>query len=155
MGAAFVANQQGIAVREVARSGRQSVHGHLPPIGVLRLAGRDALRDNAARRVAAEMNHLRAAVDLLMAVRNRDRIEFAARGLSAQYAGWIFPGDCGASLNLRPGDFRPGAAAIAPLGHEIIDAPATLRIAGIPVLHRRILISASSNVMSSTTAAWS
>src|SRR5271166_2141364 len=104
VGAAFVADQQGIAVGEIARSGRQSVHGRLPPIGVLRFAGRDALRDNAARRVAAEMNHLRAAVDLLMAVRNRNRIEFAARGLSAQYAGWIFPGDRGASLNLRPGD---------------------------------------------------
>ena len=50
----------------------------------------------------------------------------------------IFPRDCGPGLDLGPGNLRIVAAAIATLGDEIVDAAQPFRIAGIPVLHRRI-----------------
>ena len=86
----------------------------------------------------AEMDHLGAGIDLLMAVGDGDRIEFAARIVAAQDAGRIFPGDGRAGLDLRPGNLRARAAAIAALGDEIVDAALALGVAGIPVLHRRI-----------------
>src|SRR5216683_4787023 len=82
--AAFVADQQRIARRKVARAGRLAVGGDEAAIGVLRDAGGDALGDDPARRVLAEMDHLGAAIDLLVAVRNRNRVELAAGVITAQ-----------------------------------------------------------------------
>ena len=76
--AAFVADQERVAGREVAGASRLAMSGDEAAIGVLRYAGGDALGDDPARRVLAEMNHLGAAVDLLVTIRNRDRVEFAA-----------------------------------------------------------------------------
>src|SRR5262249_38479354 len=103
------------------------------------MAGRDALRDDPARRVLAEVDHLGAGVDLLVAVRNRDRVELAAGVLAAQDAARILPGDGRAGFDLRPGNLRVLAAAIAPLGDEIVDAALAFAVARIPVLHRRVL----------------
>src|SRR5690606_27720690 len=100
--AAFVADQQRIALGEVARVLGAAVRGDLAAIGVVRLAGRNALGDDAARRVLAEMDHLGATVDLLVTVGNGDRIELAARIVAAQDAGRIFPRDRRAGLDLRP-----------------------------------------------------
>src|SRR4051812_9681513 len=94
----------------------------LAAVGVVGLAGGDALGDDPARRVLAEMEHLSAAVDLLTAIADRDRIELAAGIVAAQDAARILPGDRGARLDLGPGDLRAVAAAIATLGHEVVDA---------------------------------
>src|SRR5262245_572498 len=101
-------------------------------IRIVRTAGSDALGNDSARRVLAEMDHLGAGIDLLAAVRNGDRVEFAARIIAAQDAAWIFPGDGRASLDLRPGNLGIAAAAIAALGHEIIDAALAFLVARIP-----------------------
>src|SRR5216684_557067 len=93
MRAAFVADQERIAGGEVARAGRFPVRGDEAAIGVLRFAGRDALGDDAARGVLAEMQHLGAGIDLLETVRNRDRVKLAARMIATQNAARIFPGD--------------------------------------------------------------
>ena len=77
--------------------------------------------------------------DLLIAVRHRDRIELAARVVAAQDAARILPGDGRAGLDLRPGDLGVAAAAVAALGHEVIDAALAVLVAGVPVLHGRIL----------------
>src|SRR5690606_12839958 len=122
MRAALAADQQAVAIGEVARVGRLAVRRDEPAIGVLRVAGGNALRHDAAVRVLAEMDHLGAAVDLLIAVRNGDRVEFAVRLVAAQDAARIFPGYRRTGLDLRPGNFRTVAAAVAALGHEIIDA---------------------------------
>ncbi len=114
------------------------MRGDEAAIGVLRLARRDALGDDPARRVLAEMNHLGAGIDLLVAVRNRDRIELAARIVAAQDAARIFPGDRRAGLDLGPGNLRVRAAAVATLGDEVVDAALAFGIARVPVLHRRI-----------------
>src|SRR5690606_15541124 len=110
-----------------------------PAVGILRVARRDTLRDDPARRVLAEVDHLGAAVDLLVAVRNRDRVELAARAVTAEDAAWILPGDSRARLYLRPGDLGVAAAAIATLRNEVVDAALTLLVARVPVLHGRVL----------------
>ena len=137
--AALVADEQRVAVGEVARARRLAVRRDEPAIGVLRMAGGDALGDDAARRVLAEMDHLGAAVDLLPAVRHGDRVELAARVVAAQDAARILPGDGRAGLHLRPRDLRVAAAAVAALGHEVIDAALAVLVAGVPVLHGRVL----------------
>jgi hypothetical protein len=52
---AAVADEERVAVREVARAGGLAVGRDESPVGVLRTPGRDALRDDAARRVLAQM----------------------------------------------------------------------------------------------------
>src|SRR3982075_260208 len=112
--------------------------GNEAAIGVLRNAGRDALGDDPAGGVLAEMQHLGAGIHLLVTVRNRDGIEFAARIVAAQDAARIFPGDRRAGLDLGPGNLRIVAAAVAALGDEVVDAALAVGIARIPVLHRRV-----------------
>jgi len=85
------------------------------------------------------VDHLRAAVDLLIAVGNRDRVELAARVVTAQNAGRILPGDRRTGLDLGPRDLRVVAAAVAALGDEVVDSALAFLISRIPVLHRRVL----------------
>src|SRR6185437_5857153 len=136
MRAAAVADQKRITGGEIARAGRLAVRRHQSAIGVLRDAGRDPLGNDPAGGVLAEMDHLGPGIDLLVAVRDRDRIEFAARVVAAQDAARIFPGDGRAGLDLGPGDLRIAAAAIAALGDEIVDPALAFGIAGVPVLYR-------------------
>ncbi len=124
---------------KVARALRLAVHRDLAAIGRVRLAGGNALGDDLRLRVAAEVDHLRAAVDLLHAVRHGDRVELARALVPAQDAGRVLPGDGGARLHLRPADLRAVAAAVAALGDEVVDAALALGIAGVPVLDRRVL----------------
>src|ERR1700688_2343251 len=132
MGAAAPADQERIAIGEVAGADRAPAGRNQPAIGVVGMPGGDALGDDPARGVAAEMDHLGAGIDLLAAVGNRDGVELAAGIVAAQDAARVFPGDGGAGFHLGPGDLGVAPAAIAPLGHEIVDAAATLGIAGIP-----------------------
>src|SRR6266702_2258125 len=129
MRAAFGADQQRITIGEIARVDGLAMRRNLAAIGILRATRRNALRDDAARGIGAEMDHLGAGIDLLAAIRNGDRIKLAARKIAAQDAGWIFPGDRRAGLDLRPGNFRAIAAAIAALGDKIIDTALALGVA--------------------------
>src|SRR5437879_7386686 len=114
------------------------MRGDEAAIGVLRFAGGDALGDDPAGRVLAEMEHLGAGIDLLEAVRDCDRIELAAGMVAAQDAARILPGDGGSRLDLGPGNLGVVAAAVATLGDEIVDAALALGVAGVPVLYGRI-----------------
>src|ERR1017187_717793 len=135
MGAALIANQQRIAIGEVARVGRLAMRRHQPAIGVVGFARRDALGNDAAGGVLAEVNHLGAAVDLLVAVRDRDRVKFTPGIIAAQDAAWIFPGDGRTGLDLGPGNLGILAAAVAALGNEVEDTAFAVGVAGIPILH--------------------
>ena len=112
---------------------------HQPAIGVLAVTGRDALGDDRAARIGADVDHLGAGVGLLVVVGGGHRIELADRVLAAQHAARVFPGDRRAGLDLGPGNARIAAAAFAALGDEVVDAAAPLRVARVPVLHRRVL----------------
>src|SRR5579862_4657114 len=87
-------------------------------IGVVGFPGGDALGDDPAGRVLAEMQHLGAAVYLLIAIGNRDRIELAARIVATQDAARIFPGDGRTGLDLSPGNLRALPTAITALGED-------------------------------------
>ena len=139
MGAAGIAHQQGITLRIVA--GVVCVPGYLDQaaVGILRLPRGDALGDDGAAGVPAEMDHLGAGIGLLVIVRHRDGIELAAGIVAAQDAARVFPGNRRAGLDLGPGNPGTVAAAIAALGHEVIDAADAVFIAGVPVLYRRVL----------------
>ena len=67
------------------------------------------------------------------------RIELADRVVAAQDHARIFPGDRRAGLDLGPGNPRARAAAVAALGHEVVDAADAVLVARIPVLHGRVL----------------
>src|SRR4051812_18786899 len=110
MRAALVADQQRIAGGEIARAGGLAMGGDEAAIGVLRDTGRDTLGNDPRRGVLAEMDHLGAGIDLLVTVRDRDRIELAARIVAAQDAARIFPGDRRAGFDLGPGNLRIVAA---------------------------------------------
>src|SRR5262249_12461884 len=137
--AALIADQERVAIGEVARALGAAVGGDQAAIRVVGFAGGDALRDDPAGRVLAEMQHLGAGIDLLVAVGDGDRVELAAGIVAAQDAARIFPGDGRAGLELGPGDLRVHAAAVATLGDEVIDAAAAAGVAGVPVLDGRIL----------------
>src|SRR5271163_4061987 len=122
MGAASVADQKRIAIGEITCAGGAAVRGDKTAISIVGMPGGDALTDDAARRVLAEMQHLGAGIDLLVAVGDGDRVELAARIVAAQDAARIFPGDGRTRLHLRPRDLGLLAAAIAALGDEIVDA---------------------------------
>ena len=133
--AALVADQQRIALGVVPRA-RGVLHDlHLAAVGVLAVAGGDALGNDGAARVLADVNHLRAGVGLLIVVGERDGIEFADGIVALQNAARILPGDGRAGFDLRPGNLRILAATRAALGDEIVDAALAVLVAGIPVLH--------------------
>jgi len=98
-------------------------------------------------------NHLVAAVDLLAAVGDAIEVEFAARGIAAQDARRIFPGDRRTGFDLGPRDLRTRSAAVAALGDEIVDSALAVGVAGYQFCTVEYLISASSSATSSTTAA--
>src|SRR5206468_8698554 len=95
--------------------------------------------DDPARGVLAEMQHLRAGIDLLVPVRDGDGVKLATRIVAAQDAARIFPGDGRAGLELGPGNLGTRAATVAALSHDIVDAVLALRVARVPVLDARIL----------------
>src|SRR5262252_3375160 len=89
MGTTAIADQERIAVGEVARVLGLAMRRDQAPVGVLGMAGGDALGDNAARGIGPQMQHLGAAINLLIAVGNGDRVELAAGTVAAQDAAWI------------------------------------------------------------------
>src|SRR5262249_45130929 len=137
--AAFIAEQQRVALRVVAGVGRTFHDLYEAAVGVLALAGRDALRHDRALGVLADVDHFRAGVGLLPIVRERDRVELANRAVALEDAPRVFPGDGGASLDLRPRDLGILAATGAALGDEVVDATLALLVARVPVLHGGIL----------------
>src|ERR1041385_8544809 len=134
MRAAFVADEQRIALREVAGAGRAFQNLDLAAVAILAAPGRDALRHDGAARVFADVNHLGARVGLLPVVGERDGIEFTDGVFALQDAARIFPGDGRAGFDLRPGNLRLAPLAETALGDEIVDASPALLVARIPVL---------------------
>ena len=84
---ALVAQQQRIALAEVAGSRwRSCITLHQAAIGVLPVAGGDALRHDRALGVLAEVDHLGAGVGLLTMIGHGHGVEFAHRIVALQDA---------------------------------------------------------------------
>ena len=106
MRAAAVADQQAVALGEVARAVRLGQHAHQAAVHAVGAARRNALRDDARTRVAADVDHLGAGVRLLAVVGDGHRIEFADRTVALQDAAWIFPRDGRTGFHLGPRNLR-------------------------------------------------
>src|SRR5580658_10424366 len=120
--AALVADQQRVALRVVTRAGCTLLDFHQAAIGVLPVARRDALRDDRALRVLADVDHLRSGIGLLIIVGQRHGVELTHRVVALQNAAGILPGNRRTGLNLRPRDLRIHALAGAALGYEVVDS---------------------------------
>ena len=103
------------------------------------MACRNPLRHDGAARIAADMNHFCTGIRLLIVIYDRHRIELTDGILATKNATGILPGNRRACFNLGPRDFRVCTTAVATLGHEVVNAPNTVLVTGVPVLHGRVL----------------
>src|SRR6266851_8346633 len=133
VGAALVTHEQGVALRVVAAVLRVLADLHEAAVGVLAVAGGNALGHDRGARVLPDVDHLGAGVRLLMVVGDGHRVELADGVVALQDAARVLPGDGGARLHLRPGDLRALALALPALGHEVVDAALAVLVPGVPV----------------------
>ena len=133
------AQQQRVARRVIARTGRLAAHLYQSAVRVLALAGRNTLRYDGAARITPDVYHFSASVSLLVVVRHSHRVELSLRVVAHEHTRRVLPGDGRTGLDLRPRQFGVGAAQLAALGHEVVHTAAALLVARIPVLHGRIL----------------
>jgi hypothetical protein len=138
VGATVRSDEQRVAAGGVPGAGGRAQYLDEPAVGVLGAAGRDPLGDDGARRVPADVDHLRAGVGLLAVCGDGHRVELADRVVALQDDTRVLPGDRRSRLHLGPGDLRPVTCS-APLGHEVVDAAAAVGVTGVPVLHGRVL----------------
>src|SRR5512132_3631897 len=136
--AAARTDQQAVTARVVARVLRARLHADETAIGVLAMAGGNALREDRRAGIAADVDHLRAGVGLLPVVGDGDRVELAHGVVALEDDARVLPGDRRAGFDLCPRNARTGAAAGAALGHEVVDAALAVLVARIPVLHGRV-----------------
>src|SRR5256884_9867071 len=93
LGARLIANQKRVALRVVTCPSGALHDLYLTSIGVLAVASRDALGDDGAARVLADVDHLGPGVGLLVIIREGNRVELAHRALTLQDAARLLPGD--------------------------------------------------------------
>ncbi len=89
--AAAVADQQAVALGEIAGAFGLFVDRDEAAIGVVGLPRADAFGDDPAFGALAEVDHLGAGVGLLAAIGDGDGIELTHAVIAAQDAGRIFP----------------------------------------------------------------
>src|SRR5690606_25945555 len=114
--AALGAEQQRIALGEVAHPDGVGGDADEAAVGVVRLARADALGNDRAAAALAVVDHLGAGVGLLVVVGPRDRVELADRVLAVEHAARVLPGHRRAGLDLGPGDLAARALAQPALG---------------------------------------
>ena len=140
MGGALGSHEHAVALGVVAGACSGLADAHFATVGVARVVGADAFRNDRALGVLANVDHLRAGVGLHVAVCEGDAVEFAHRIVALQNAARVLPRDGGTCFDLCPADAAVLARALAALGDEVVHATcARFAVAGIPVLHGRIL----------------
>src|SRR5260370_26508884 len=139
MRAALAADEERVATGEVPGVIGAGHDTHEAAIRILGLASGDALGDNRAAGVLADVDHLRAGVGLLVIVDQRYGVELADGVVTLEDATRVLPGAGGARLHLRPTDLGVAAQALASLGDEVVNAAVAVLVAWVPVLQRRVL----------------
>src|SRR3972149_82258 len=139
VGTALVADQQRIALCVVARPTGALEDLDQPAVGVLAVTRGDALGDDRALRVLADVDHLGARVRLLVVVGEGDGVEFPDGVVPLQDDPGVLPGDRRARLHLRPRDLGVPPQGLAALGDEVVDAALAVLVARVPVLDGRVL----------------
>ena len=135
---AIGAEQQAVALGEVAGVLGTGQHLYQTAVAVLAATGRDTFRDDGTAGIPCDVYHLGTRVGLLVVVGHGHRVELAHRVVAGQHAAGVLPGNGRASLDLGPRQFRVVALAHAALGHEIVDTAFALLVAWIPVLYGRV-----------------
>ena len=135
MSAAFVAHEQGITLGIVAGIPSAFPDPHQTAIGILAATGGNALGEDGAGGIPADVDHLGSGIGLLEIVCERHGIEFSDGTIAPQDTTRVLPGNGGTGLYLGPGNLGARAATFAALGDEVVDPPPALFVAGIPILH--------------------
>ena len=127
-GLRLVADEEGIAHREISASLGTTLERHLSSIRIARVSSRDAFGEDFRLRFLAKVYHFRARVCLLEIVRQSHRIELADGTVAPQDARGVLPRHCRASLDLRPRDLRVVSMTETTLGHQIEDAASSILV---------------------------
>ena len=139
VGGALSANEHAIALGVVAGACSGLADAHFATVGVAGAVRTDALRNDRALGVLADVDHLRAGVCLHVTVREGHAVEFTDGIVALQDAARVLPRDGGTRFDLSPADAAVLARALAALGDKVVHtACARLAVAGVPVLHSRI-----------------
>ena len=133
------ADEHAIALGVVAGACSGFADAHLATVGVAGAVSADALRNDCALGVLANVDHLRAGVGLHVAVREGYAVKFAHRIVALQDAARVLPRDGRPRFDLGPADAAVFAGTLAALCNKVIDtAGSRLAVARVPVLHGRI-----------------
>ncbi len=140
VGGTLGADEHAVALGVVTGACGGLADAHFATVGVAGVVRADTLRNDRALGVLADVDHLRAGVSLHVAVREGHAVEFTDGIVALQDAARVLPRDGGPRFDLRPADAAVLACALAALRDEVVHAAcARFAVAGIPVLHCRIL----------------
>src|SRR6202012_3560490 len=122
MGSATVPDQQGVALRKVARVVRLPAHLDETAVAVLAFSRGDTLGDDPAFGILSDVVHLGPGVRDLLPLGDRHGVKLAGAVVPLEDHAGILPGDGAPGFHLGPGYFRAGALADAALGDEVVNA---------------------------------
>ena len=91
VGAAVATDKQGVALGEVTRARRARQDFDETPVGILRIAERDAFGDDGRFGVFADVNHFRAGIGLLVVAGEGDGVELADAVIAFEDNAGVFP----------------------------------------------------------------
>ena len=103
------------------------------------MTGTDSFAHDRGAGAGPNVNHLGSGIGLLPVVGECHGIELTNRISALQHTTRVFPSDGGAGFHLGPADAAAGTTALAPLGHEVVDAADAVFITGVPVLNGGVL----------------
>ena len=135
VGGGLVADQHRVTLAVIASPHSLGADLHQPAVAIAGVAGTDALTHNRGSGARTHMHHLGAGVGLLSVVGESHRIELPDRIGALEHTTGVLPGDRRARFHLGPADLAALAAALAALGHEVVDTTHAILIAGVPILY--------------------
>ena len=100
--AAFIAQEERVALTVVTRVLGVNAHLDESAVRVLAMSGRDTFGDDTRTGVLADMDHLRAGISLLVVIGERYRVELRRGVVSAKDTRRVFPCDRGSVEDLSP-----------------------------------------------------
>ena len=106
--AAFIAQEERVALAVITRVLGMDTHLHESPVGVLAMACGDTFGDDTRAGVFADVNHLRSGVCLLVVIGEGYGVELRRGVIAAEDAGGVFPSDGRACLDLCPREAKRG-----------------------------------------------
>ena len=104
--AAFITQEERVALTVITRVLGMDTHLHESPVRVLAMARRDTFGDDTGAGVFADVDHLRSGICLLVVISEGYGVELRRGVIAAEDAGGVFPSDGRACLDLCPREAR-------------------------------------------------